>query len=196
MVLVGAVVAVLMLTDKNGPSTSSASQSHSHSAAAQSTAASTDPATDSPSATGQSSTGAAAVSYEPGTYDLNQQVATDLLGDTIVLDSITVNSDGSVSAELTYFDNYSGEWTCAAAKPGEATLSIATGADDPSTGSDCTKDPTKTWYMSAGQSAVGHEYFAAPPAGDGSWTFGFDSVTIEGITEFQGTVSNIQIPTN
>jgi serine/threonine protein kinase len=192
VVLVGAVVAAVMLTknsDGAPPSTrQSQSQTRSQTATAQNAAGTGSPTT------AASPTGAA--SYKPGTYDLNQMVATDLLGDTIMLDSITVNSDGSISAALIYTDEYPGEWTCAAAKPGEATLSIATGPDEPSTASDCTKDPTKTWYMTAGQTVVGHEYFAAPPVGDGSWTFGFDSVTIEGITEFSGSVSNIQIPTS
>lgn len=207
VVLVGGVVAAIVLSNGTGdgahdsglgntaahsPAVSARNVAASSSQSSSSTDASSYGASPSQSAS-QSATGVA--SYKPGTYAVNQLLATDVLDDTITLDSITVNGDGSVSAQLTYTDEYSGEWTCAAAKPGEATLTIGGGAVDSSTGSDCTKDPGKMWYMHAGQTADGSEYFAAPPAGSGPWVFSIDSVTIDDVPEFQGDVTGIKIPT-
>jgi hypothetical protein len=50
--------------------------------------------------------------------------------------------------------------------------------------------------MSEGETTVLSEYFAAPPAGSGPWTFSMDSVTVDGAPNFVGTVSDIEIPTN
>ena len=151
-------------------------------------------AASSPSPT-SGSTGGGSVSYKPGTYTVNKQVAADLLDDTVTLTSITVNDDGSISVKLTYTDAYPGEWTCQYAKAGETTLQIGDGETASSTGSDCTKDPTKTWNMSEGETISGSEYFAQPPQGSGPWTFTMDTLTIDDLPEFEGSVSGITIPT-
>jgi len=198
-VMASAIAAVLFVThgrdsasDSASGGTTSAAVNHATSAAAVTTtpASSTTPTTSTTSA----STGGA-VNYKPGTYSVNQQVAVDLLGDTVTVASITVNSDGSVSVKLTYTDAYPGEWTCAYAKAGETALQIGDGATDSSTGSDCTKDLGKTWYMNAGESASGSEYFAHAPEGSGAWTFSMDTVTVDDVPEFEGSVSGIDIPT-
>ena len=49
--------------------------------------------------------------------------------------------------------------------------------------------------MTPGQRITGSEYFAHPPVGTGDWTFGLDSVTVDDIPEFVGSVSGIAIPT-
>lgn len=187
-VMAGAIATVLLVdhgsnnTNNNATGSTSAAVTKSSSASATAATTSSDP------------TGATA-SYKPGTYTVNQLIATDLLGNTVTVSSVTVNGDGTVSVKLTYTDAYAGEWGCLASKPGEATLQIGSGAQDSSTASDCTKDPTKTWYMSVGQTANGSEYFASAPAGSGSWTFSMDTLSVDGVTEFQGSVSNISIPT-
>ncbi|HEX4789938.1 MAG TPA: serine/threonine-protein kinase [Actinospica sp.] len=203
LVMAGAIVAVLVLADGGGGSGANGSQTGTSTVrnlAAGSSAASTASASDTVTASGSDTGGATSTDtsvahYRPGTYKVNQTVATDLLGDTVSLISITVDGDGTVSALLSYTDAVPGEWTCAAAKPGEATLSTDSGADDASTASDCTKDPGKTWYLSAGQSASGAEYFGHAPAGAGDWTFSMNSLTVDDVPEFQGSVSGISIPT-
>ncbi|HET9169582.1 MAG TPA: serine/threonine-protein kinase [Actinospica sp.] len=196
VVVAGAVVAVVLL-DKGGSTNSSNTASggtsggpgiHSSAAAA---AATSDVATSAAATSG----GTSVAHYKPGTYTVNQQVAVDLLGDTVEVDSVTVNNDGSVSVKLTYTGAISGDWSCSAAKAGETTLQIGSGGTDASTGSDCTKDPGKTWYMAAGQSISGSEYFASAPEGSGDWTFSMDTLTVYNVPEFQGSISGISVPT-
>jgi hypothetical protein len=207
VVLVGAVVAVLMLSNGGGSGTPPGTASGNATAGTRNVAGAgsptspTSPTSDDPSSDpapsqteSVSSTGVA--DYEPGIYPVGKPLATDAHDDTITLTSITVNDDGGVSAQLTYTDAHPGLWTCAAAQPGEASISIGSGTPDPSTGSDCTKDPDKTWYMTAGQTTVLSEYFAAPPAGSGTWTFDFDSLTVQGGPDFEGEVSGIAIRTH
>lgn len=205
VVLVGAVVAVLMLSNGGGSGAPPAAASGNTTAGTRNLAGAGSPTSptspDDPSsdpapsqAEGVSGTGVA--DYEPGIYPVGKALATDVHDDTITLTSITVNDDGGVSAQLTYTDAHPGLWTCAAAQPGEAGIAIGSGTPDPSTGSDCTKDPDKTWYMTAGQTTVLSEYFAAPPAGSGTWTFDFDSLTVQGEPDFEGEVSGIAIRTH
>lgn len=196
-VMAAALTAVLLWAHGQGNQTNNASANTTSAAATQSTTAVADTtsAASSPSSTTTGSTGSGSVSYKPGTYSVNKEVATDLLGDTVTVTSVTVNDDGSVSVKLTYTDAYAGEWTCAYAKAGETTLQIGDGETDSSTGSDCTKDPTKTWNMDEGETVSGSEYFAQAPQGSGPWTFTMDTLTVEEIPEFQGSVSGITIPT-
>jgi len=141
------------------------------------------------------STATGVAHYKPGTYPVGKLLATDLLGNTVKLVSITVKSDGTVSTLLSYTAAVPGDWTCLAAKPGEATLDTDASVDDASTGSDCTKDLDKTWYMDTGDSVSGSEYFAHAPTGSGDWSFSLDSGAVGEASEFQGTVSGISIPT-
>ena len=145
-----------------------------------------------PSASASASDGSggdSVLSYAPGTYSVNQTVATDELGDTVTLDNITVAGNGAVTAKVTYTDEYAGEWTCAYETADEASLAIDSDATDTSTGNSCTQDPSKTWYMSVGQQVSSFMYFSQPPVGSGDWTFSMDT------DEFQGSVSGISIPT-
>ena len=177
LLVVGAVATAIVLTQHGstppGPQNTSSS---SHSASG-------------------SSSGAAAVasvstrSYKPGTYAENKQLAVDLLGNTATLQSIVVNGDGTVEVKISYTAAVPGEWTCALAVPGEATLTTANGTADASTASDCTRDPAKTWTMTVGQSMVATQYFAHAPDGDGPWTLTLAQ------REFTGSVSGISIPT-
>jgi serine/threonine protein kinase len=188
VVMTGAVVTVLLLA--NGGS-SNATTSHT-SSSSQHLAAGT-----SPTATNGSSSAASGVlDYKPGTYDVGRLVATDALGDTVTLASITVNTDGTVTANLTYTDAYAGEWTCSAAKDGETSLVTVAGAEDASTGDTCTRDLSKTWYMAVGQSISDTEYFAQAPSGSGSWSFSIDSYDTTGTPEFVGGITDITIPTS
>jgi len=191
VVTTGAIVAVLLLDKGSNQSSNTANGSTTSALVVHSSAAADVATTDSASsdATSDSTT------YKPGTYSVDQQVAQDLLGDTVNVDSVTVDNDGTVSVKLTYTATIASEWGCAGSKAGEATLQIGDGDADSSTGSDCTRDPSKTWNMSAGQSFSGSEYFASPPAGSGAWTFSMTTATPEGVTEFQGSVSDISIPT-
>ena len=205
LVMAGAVVAVLLFangTDKPGPHTTGTGTGTAHNVADGSSGTydtSQDTSTDTSSATdtdtGATSTSTAVLQYKPGTYTVDQTVATDLIGNTVKLKSITVNADGTVAATLSYIDGYPGAWSCAGAQAGEATLDTDAAVDDASTSSDCTKNPDKTWNMTAGQSIDGAEYFAHAPAGDGDWTFSLSTMASGGITEFQGSVSGIKIPT-
>jgi serine/threonine protein kinase len=202
LVMAGAVVAVLLLAHGNGnpgPNvTHTGTNTVQNLAGGSSAPASTSDDTSTANATGSggaTSTDTGTAQYKPGTYPVNQSVATDLIGDTVSLVSITVNADGTVTAQLSYTASISGEWTCSAAQPGEATLSTGSGPSDVSTASDCTKDPSKTWNLAAGQSVGGVEYFAHPPAGSGDWSFGIDSKTVDDVPEFQGSASGISIPT-
>ena len=120
---------------------------------------------------------------------MNQQVAADAYDDTVTLSTVTVNSDGSVTVKLTYTDEYPGEWTCAFETADEASLQIDSDATDVSTGNDCTKDPSRSWYMSTGQSISANTYFSQAPEGSGTWTFSLDT------DEFQGSVTGVSIPT-
>jgi hypothetical protein len=195
VVMTGAVVAVLLL-DKGGNHPSNTANGSTTSAPVVHSSAANDVAnTDSASSDSTSDNTSDAAAYKPGTYSVNQEVATDILGDTVNVDSVTVDNDGTVSVKLTYTAVIASEWGCAGSKAGEATLQIDDGDTDSSTGSDCTRDPSKTWNMGAGQSFSGSEYFASAPTGDGSWTFSMTTATPEGITEFQGSVSDISIPT-
>ncbi len=191
VVTTGAIVAVLLLDKGSNHSSNTAIGSTTSALVVHSSAAADVATTDSASsdATSDSTT------YKPGTYSVDQQVAQDLLGDTVNVDSVTVDNDGTVSVKLTYTATIASEWGCAGSKAGEATLQIGDGDADSSTGSDCTRDPSKTWNMSAGQSFSGSEYFASPPTGSGTWTFSMTTATPEGVTEFQGSVSDISIPT-
>jgi hypothetical protein len=188
VVMTGAVVTVLLLAHGGSPNPASSQTSSS----SQKLAAGT-----SPTATDETSAAATGVlNYKAGTYNVGQLVATDLLGDTVTLASITVNSNGTVAANLTYTDAYAGQWTCSAAKPGETSLVTVSGAQDASTGSTCTKDLSKTWYMAVGQSISDTEYFAQAPSGSGPWSFSIDSYDTAGTAEFVGGVTNITIPTS
>jgi hypothetical protein len=194
LVMAGAVVAVLLLANgggKPGPTTTgtgSTALDVADSTGGTNTSQDTSTATD----TDATSTATGVLHYKPGTYPVNKDVSTDMLGNTVTLKSVTVNADGTVAANLSYTDGYPGDWTCSTAKAGEATLDTDGSADDASTSSDCTKNPSKTWYMSEGQSVDGAEYFAHAPAGDGDWTFSMNSA----MSEFQGSVSGIKIPTH
>ncbi|MBR7830842.1 protein kinase [Actinospica sp. MGRD01-02] len=203
VVMAGAIAGVLLLDHGKNGSSNSANGGTTGVAVVHSSSAATDSATD--SATSDTATGATdsstsgsdsgSTTYKPGTYGVDQQIAVDLLGDTVDVDSVTVNNDGSVAVKLTYTSAVSGTWSCGGSKAGEATLQIGDNGEDSSTASDCTKAPSKTWDMNAGQTFSGSEYFASAPAGSGSWTFSMDTATTEGITEFQGSVSDISIPT-
>lgn len=205
VVLVGAILAVV-LSDGNGAQSPNGT-THSGqavgattrklAAGASSPAVSAGPTSADASPTDSASSGDEGVgSYQPGVYPVNQHLASDSNGDTVVLSSITVNDDGSVSAQLTYTSAVTGTWTCAAATPGQGQLSIDSGPVDSSTGSDCTEDPGKKIYVLAGDSFVLSQYFSGPPSGSGLWDFAFSSADTSGVIEFQGTVSGIQIPTS
>jgi len=190
VVMTGAVVTVLLLANGGSPNPTSshtATSSQNLAAGANTTATTTDES---------SSAASGVLNYTPGTYNVGKLVATDLLGDTVTLASITVNSDGTVNANLTYTDAYAGEWTCSAAKPGETSLVTVSGAEDASTGSTCTKDLSKTWYMAVGQSISDTEYFAQAPSGSGTWSFSIDSYDAAGTAEFVGGATDITIPTS
>ena len=168
----------------------------SHAATTSDGASATTSTSSSPEATGSgdgssSGDGGGVLNYAPGTYQVNEQVAEDLLGNTVTLTSITVGSDSSVTVKLTTTVDAagSGAWTCAYETADEASLQIDSDSSDVSTGNDCTRDPSKTWYMSAGQSFSANAYFSKAPVGSGDWTFNLDT------EEFQGSVSNISIPT-
>lgn len=200
VVMAGAVVAVLLPANGGGSPNPSPTGTHNLAADGSSTTTATAAQDTSTASADASDTDAASsdggvLHYTPGTYAVNQQVATDLLDDTVTLKSVTVNADGTVAVKLSYTDGVAGEWTCSTAKAGEATLDTESNIDDSSTSSDCTKDPGKTWYMKPGQSVEGSEYFALAPAGDGDWTFTLSSDTIDNVPEFQGSVSGIKIPT-
>jgi len=206
VVMAGAIATVLILSSRNDGSTNTASGGHSTGASVQAaakTSAATDAASDTasdtsspestdsgsdPSDSSDSSSGSA-LSYKPGTYSVNQQVAADAYDDTVTLSTVTVNSDGSVTVKLTYTDEYPGEWTCAFETADEASLQIDSDATDVSTGNDCTKDPSRSWYMSTGQSISANTYFSQAPEGSGTWTFSLDT------DEFQGSVTGVSIPT-
>lgn len=188
VVMTGAVVTVLLLANGGSPNPTTSHTSTSSQIVAAGTGA---------TATFESSSAASGVlNYKPGTYDVGKLVATDLLGDTVTLASITVNTDGTVTASLTYTDAYAGEWTCSAAKAGETSLVTVAGIEDASTGSTCTKDPSKTWYMAVGQSISDTEYFAQAPSGSGTWSFSIDSYDTAGTAEFVGGATEITIPTS
>jgi serine/threonine protein kinase len=209
--MAAAVAAVLLLASRNNGGGSSAAGRNSASvqaggagatsgAATMSAQASDASDTSSPGSTGTGSGGGSSasasagsgdsvLSYAPGTYTVNQQVASDEFGDTVTLDSITVASDGNVSARVTYTDEYAGEWTCAYETADEASLAIEANEADSSDGNSCTQDPSRTWYMTVGQQVSSLMYFSQAPVGSGDWTFSLDTI------EFQGSVSGISIPT-
>jgi hypothetical protein len=191
VVMTGAIVAVLLVDKGSNHSSNTANGSTTSAPVVHSSAATDVATTDSASSDNTSD----ATAYKPGTYSVNQRVATDLLDNTVDVDSVTVEDNGTISVKLTYTASIASEWGCGGSKAGEATLQIGDGDADPSTGSDCTKDPSKTWSLNAGQSFSGSEYFASAPTGDGSWTFSMMTATPEGVTEFQGSVSDIAIPT-
>jgi serine/threonine protein kinase len=191
VVMTGAIVAVLLVNNGGNHSSNTANGSTTSAPVVHSPAATDVATTDSASSDSTSDSTA----YKPGTYSVNQQVAVDLLGDTVRVDSVKVDDDGTVSVKLIYTAAIASDWGCGGSKAGEATLQIGEGDTDSSTGSDCTKDPNKTWSLGAGQSFSGSEYFASAPTGDGAWTFSMTTATTDGITEFQGSVSDISIPT-
>ena len=177
LLVVGAVATAILLTrhDSTPPGPQNTSTS-SHSA----------PGTNSGAAAADAQS---TRSYKPGSYAENKRLAVDLLGNTATLQSVIVNGDGTVEAKISYTAAVPGEWTCALAVPGEATLTTANGTADASTASDCTRDPAKTWTMTVGQSMVATQYFAHAPDGDGPWTLTLAQ------REFTGSVSGISIPT-
>jgi hypothetical protein len=201
LVMAGAIAAVLLVTNQNDNKSHTGSGSGTTPAASIQAAGqkSPAPASSTPSASptdsatsedsGSDDSGDSGLTYKAGTYTVNQQVAEDLLGDTVTLNTVTVNGDGTVSVKITYTDAYPGEWTCANETADEASLAIDSDATDVSAGNDCTKNPAKTWYMSTGQTISGSMYFSQPPEGSGPWTFSLDT------EEFQGDVSGISIPT-
>lgn len=136
--------------------------------------------------TGDSSGG---TGYQPGTYTENLRLAEDTLGNTVTLQSIVVNSDGTVEAKIFYAASIASEWGCAFSTAREAALTTENGTTDYSTGSDCTRDPSRTWYMTPGQTYGNTEYFAHPPTGTGPWTMTIST------REFQGTTPGFTIPT-
>lgn len=207
-VVVIAVVALIVASPGSHPSSPVASGSSTAQASASaSTSAPTADATTAdasastsadPSATPTVSTSASipadVLSYRPGTYTVNQTAATDLLTNTVTVDSVTVAADHSVSVKLTYKNN-SGigtEWSCAGTQVGDATLATASGGSIKSDSSDCTKDLSKTWNMPAGGTIDSTEYFASAPPGTGAWTFAIDSEP-----EFVGsTAQGFTVPTS
>jgi eukaryotic-like serine/threonine-protein kinase len=204
-VMAAAIVGVLLLANKNNDSGNTGSSRNtatvkvggSTSAAATTSAQASDTSSpestdssDNSSASASAGSGDSVLNYTPGTYTVNQVAATDDFGDTVTLDSLTVDSDGDVTAKVTYTDEEAGEWTCAYETADEASLSIDSDATDASTGNSCTQDPSKTWYMTEGQQISSLMYFSQAPVGSGSWTFTIDTL------EFQGSVSGISIPTS
>ena len=172
-------------------STATTSAQASDTSSPQSTDTDTDSGDDSSaSASASAGSGNSVLSYVPGTYKVNKQVAVDGLGNTVTLDSITVASNGDVSVKTTTADeSEAGHWTCAYETADEDSLSIDSSATDTSTGNSCTEDPTKTWYMNVGDQVSSIAYFSQAPVGNGDWTFSLDTF------EFQGSVSGISIPT-
>ena len=208
LVMGGAIAAVLLLANHNDDKSNSSSSGttrpasvqaagDNHSAQGAASSASSASSSASASATDSASSetsdsdgsGDSVLDYEAGTYSVNQQVAEDLIGDTVTLDSVTVGSDGSVSVKLIYTDAVAGQWSCADETADEDSLQIESDATDVSTGNDCTKNPDRTWYMTPGQTFGGSMYFSQAPEGSGTWTFSLDT------EEFQGSVSGISIPT-
>ena len=195
VVMAGAIAAVLYLDGSNGASRNTGtsgtnSAAVSHAASVNAAAATTSATTSSTS----SSSGGGSTGYKPGTYSVNEQLATDLFDNSVTLASITVNNDGTVSAKLSFTAAIDGEWTCSGAKAGETAMEAGGKVLDYSTGSDCTRNPTKTWEMTVGETVSESEYFASAPTGGGTWSFAIDS-GVDGTTEFAGSVSNISIPT-
>ena len=204
-VMAAAIAGVLLLASKNNDSTNTGTSRNtatvkvggSTSAAATTSAEASDTSSpestdsgDDSSASASAGSGDSVLNYTPGTYTVNQVAATDDFGDTVTLDSLTVDGDGDVTAKITYTDEEAGEWTCAYETADEASLSIDSDAADASTGNSCTQDPSKTWYMTEGQQISSLMYFSKAPVGSGDWTFTIDTL------EFQGSVSGISIPTS
>jgi len=197
-VVVIAVVALVVLhTNGSSPSGQASSQSSSNSAppSASASTAGTASATATSTASATSTANAAAVlNYRPGTYQVNQIAATDLLGNTVTVGSVTVADNHSVSVKLIYTNNSGSatQWSCAGSTVGEATLNTASGGQISSSSSDCTQDPSKTWNMPAGGTVDSVEYFASAPPGTGDWNFAIDSEP-----EFVGsTQQGFTIPTS
>ena len=204
-VMAAAIAAVLLLASRHDDSGNSARSGNTATVkvrgAGATGSAATTPAeasdTSSPQSTdsgGDSSASAGSsdsvLNYAPGTYTVNQQVATDKLGDYVTLDSVIVASDGQVSLRVTYTAEVAGEWTCANDTAAESTLWIDSDETDISTGNTCTQDPSETWYMSMGQQITIAVYFSQAPVGSGAWTYSLDE------NEFQGSVSGISIPSS
>lgn len=131
----------------------------------------------------------ATMAYAPGTYAVDRTIAADPR-DTTTLRTVTVHGDGTVTVEFTVSSAVHGEYGCAFSAAGEATLRTANGSVDPSTGSDCTRNPTKTWTAAPGQTWADNEYFAHVPDGVGPWTMTLDT------RDRKGSVSGIGIPTS
>jgi hypothetical protein len=144
---------------------------------------------DDSSASSSAGSGDSALSYKPGTYSVNQQIASDLLGDTVTLDSITVDGNGDVTAEVTTPTKSPASGRARTRARTRRRCRSARRATDASGSTDCTKDPSKTWYMTTGQHINSGIYFSQPPTGSGAWTFSLNT------DEFQGSVSGISIPT-
>ena len=193
------VVALVVLLTNRSPLSSPTAAGSTNASATATAAASTAAASTTPtSAASTASTTAAAdtasvLNYRPGTYKVNQVAATDLLGNTATVASVTVASDHTVSVKLVYTNNsgFATQWTCDGSAVGEATLQTASGGKTASTGSDCTKDPSETWNMPAGGTVDSVEYFASAPPGTGAWTFAINSSS-----EFVGSTQAFTIPTS
>jgi serine/threonine protein kinase len=196
LVMAGAITAVL-LVDRGGNSSQNTGSGGTGSVSVtHTTSANAIEATTSASSTSGSSSSAngGSTSYKPGTYTVDQQLAADLFDNTVTLSSITVNGDGTVSAKISFTAAIDGEWTCSGAKAGETAMEAGDKVLDYSTGSDCTKNSTKTWEMTIGETVSESEYFTSAPTGGGTWSFAIDS-GVDGTTEFAGSVTGISIPT-
>jgi len=144
-----------------------------------------------PTTTAAATTSGGVLDYKPGTYKVNQLVATDLLGySSVYLVDIKVDSDGSVRADLRYTNNTdsSQEFGCTEDTPDEGKLAT----DDASVTSKataCTDDPSFSKDVPAGGWLASYDTFAHAPAGSGPWTYTISSI------EYSGSVSGITIPT-
>lgn len=131
------------------------------------------------------------LNYKPGTYKVNQLVATDLLDySSVYLVDVKVNADGSVTADLRYTNNTSTTqpFGCTYDTPDEGKLAT----DDSSvksTATACTDDPSFTKNVPPGGSLASYDTFDHAPAGSGPWTYTINSL------EYNGSVSGISIPT-
>jgi len=181
LTVIGAVAVAVALA-RHGSAPPEAQNASSHSAPASSSAASSASA----DSTGAAASGA--VSYRPGTYTEDLRLAEDAFGNTVTLQSIIVNRNGTVEAKIFYTAGIASEWTCAFSTAREATLNTPNGTTDPSTGSDCTRDLTRTLYLMPGQTMSNTEYFAHAPDGTRPWTMTLNQ------RAFKGSVSGINIP--
>lgn len=147
--------------------------------------------TSAPATTASSTSADGVLNYKPGTYKVNQLVATDLLDySSVYLVDVKVNSDGSVQVDLRYTNNTSTSqpFGCTYDTPDEGKLAT----DDSSvksTATACTDDPGFTKDVPAGGSLASYDTFDHAPTGSGPWTYSISSF------EYSGSVSGINIPT-